>query len=196
MESGGGEGSGASGDPGFAPIAPYQGAPFAGAPYQGAPFTGTPYQAPSFTPPSGLDEANDPGFMARLKMGTDALQHAAAAKGSILSGGTLKAIERYAQDYASNEYGNVYNRALGTAGFNRDTGQQGFANQFGVSQFNAGQGQQGFRNALDVASFNAGQGQQGYQNRYGQFTDYMGNLNLAANRGLTAASLLYQRPGA
>ena len=66
-----------------------------------------------FQAPTELTMANDPGFQARLKMGTDALQASAAAKGSILSGGTLKALDRYAQDYASNEYGNVYGRAYG-----------------------------------------------------------------------------------
>ena len=76
----------------------------------------------TFQAPSGLTEANDPGFMARMKMGTDAIQSSAAAKGSVLSGGTLKALDRYAQDYGSNEYGNVYNRAL--TGYTTNVGTQ------------------------------------------------------------------------
>lgn len=70
----------------------------------------TPYQ--SFSAPTTLDEQNDPGYQARLALGTDALQKSAAARGSVLTGGTAKALDTYAQDYASNEYNNVYNRAL------------------------------------------------------------------------------------
>ena len=93
-----------------------------------------PYQAPEFKPPTGLDYMNDPGFAARMKMGTDAIQHAAAARGGILSGGTLKALERYGQDFGSNEFGNVFNRQLQTAGYNAGVGQQGYQNRYGQYQ--------------------------------------------------------------
>lgn len=71
----------------------------------------TPYSG-TFTAPTGLTEQNDPGFQARLKLGTDAVERSAAARGGVATGGTAKALETYGQDYASNEYGNVYNRAL------------------------------------------------------------------------------------
>jgi hypothetical protein len=71
----------------------------------------TPYSG-SFTAPTGLTEQNDPGYQARLQLGTDAIQKSAAARGSVVTGGTAKALDTYGQDYASNEYGNVYNRAL------------------------------------------------------------------------------------
>ena len=79
------------------------------------PYTG---QAPQFQPPTGLDYMNDPGYQARLKMGTDALQNSAFARGKGLTGGALKDLTQYAQDYASNEYGNVFNRAQQTYGAN------------------------------------------------------------------------------
>lgn len=85
--------------------------------------TGSFAQPPgTFTAPSGLDMSNDPGYLARMKIGTDAIQGAAAAKGSVLSGGTLKALERYGQDFGSNEYGNVYGRAL--TGYTTNVGVQ------------------------------------------------------------------------
>ena len=90
-----------------------------------------PYQAPPFEAPTGLNYMNDPGYEARLKMGTDAIQHAAAARGGILSGGTLKALARYGQDYGTNEFGNVFNRQLQTAGYNAGVGQQGYQNRYG-----------------------------------------------------------------
>jgi hypothetical protein len=65
-----------------------------------------------FTAPTGLTEQNDPGFQARLKMGTDALQNSAAARGGLTTGGTAKDLTQFSQDYASNEYSNVYGRAV------------------------------------------------------------------------------------
>ena len=66
---------------------------------------------PPFQSPSAADLQNEPGYQARYQMGADALQHSAAAQGSLLSGGFQKALARYGQDYASNEYSNAYNRA-------------------------------------------------------------------------------------
>jgi|HubBroStandDraft_6_1064221.scaffolds.fasta_scaffold642666_1 hypothetical protein len=70
-----------------------------------APWTGT-FQAPT------LNDTTDPGYQARLNLGETALQNSAAASGGALAGGTLKAVNSYAQDYASNEYSNVFNRAI------------------------------------------------------------------------------------
>ena len=56
------------------------------------------------------DYVADPGLAFRLKTGTDAIDGSAAARGSLLSGGTLKALTRYGQDYGSQEYGKAYDR--------------------------------------------------------------------------------------
>lgn len=61
------------------------------------------------------DVQMDPGFDFRMKEGQKALERSAASKGTLLSGGTAKALERYAQDYSSGEYGNAYNRQYGAA---------------------------------------------------------------------------------
>lgn len=58
----------------------------------------------------------DPGYQFRLNQGMDALQNSVAARGGLLSGNTLKAISNYGQDYASNEYGNAFNRLASLAG--------------------------------------------------------------------------------
>lgn len=52
----------------------------------------------------------DPGYQFRMQEGMKALQNSAAAKGSLNSGATMKALTKYGQDFASNEYTNVYNR--------------------------------------------------------------------------------------
>lgn len=63
-----------------------------------------------FQAPTDVTEQNDPGFQFRLQEGERALQNSAAAKGGLLSGNTARAMQQYGQDYASNEYNNVYNR--------------------------------------------------------------------------------------
>ena len=52
----------------------------------------------------------DPGYQFRLKEGMQGLERSAAARGGLLSGGTLKGIQRYGQDMASQEYTNAFNR--------------------------------------------------------------------------------------
>lgn len=77
----------------------------------------------AFVQPTAADMmANDPGYQARLQTGLDAVQGSAAAKGSVLSGGTLKALNDYSQTFASNEYNNYYNQAL--QGYTTNTGTQ------------------------------------------------------------------------
>jgi Skp family chaperone for outer membrane proteins len=52
----------------------------------------------------------DPGVQFRLKENQKAIERAAASRGNVLGGATLKALSRYTQDYASNEYQNAFNR--------------------------------------------------------------------------------------
>jgi|SRR5579864_2129083 len=71
----------------------------------------TPFSS-TFTPPTAVTEQNDPGYKFRLAQGEGALENSAAANGSLLSGDTLEALQKFGQSYASNEYSNVYDRAL------------------------------------------------------------------------------------
>jgi hypothetical protein len=52
----------------------------------------------------------DPGYGFRLSEGLKAVDRQAAARGGLISGGALKASQRYGQDLASQEFGNAYNR--------------------------------------------------------------------------------------
>lgn len=121
-----------------------------------------------FQAPTNVTEQNDPGYQFRLQQGNQALQNSAAARGNLLTGGTAKAIQQYGQDYASNEYGNVYNRALGEYQQNYSIFQQNQANQFnrlaavaGVGQTAAGQlgslGQSAAGNVGNILLGSAGQ---------------------------------------
>lgn len=75
------------------------------------------FHAPNFHAPTFAEAQQEPGYQFRLQGGSDALERSAAAKGVLRTGGTLKDITEYGQNFASQEYGNVFNRAL--EGFDR-----------------------------------------------------------------------------
>lgn len=52
----------------------------------------------------------DPGYGFRMSEGMKALERSAAARGGLLSGATLKGIQRFGQDLGSQEYQNAFNR--------------------------------------------------------------------------------------
>jgi hypothetical protein len=71
-----------------------------------------------------------PGYQARLQEGTDQVQQSAAANGLLASGSTLKALDQYSQDYASNEYDKEIARQMGVLG----VGQGATQGQVATSQ--------------------------------------------------------------
>ena len=128
------------------------------------------YTAPTFTAPTAAQAMASPGTQEGLQLGTDAIQASAAAKGSVLSGGTLKDLQQYAQNYGATQYGNVYNQAL--SGFNANTGAGQYANTSnlgaGQTAFNLNTGAGQYANTSNLgaglSAFNAntGAGQFGY----------------------------------
>ena len=56
------------------------------------------------------DFEQDPGYAFRQQEGMKALERSAAARGNLLSGSTMKGIQRFGQDLASQEYQNAFNR--------------------------------------------------------------------------------------
>jgi hypothetical protein len=81
--------------------------------------------------PTDVTEQNDPGFQFRLKEGAQAIQRSAAAKGTLLTGGTMKDLNSWAQGQASNEYGKVYDRAFNEYTTANQIFNQNQNNQFG-----------------------------------------------------------------
>jgi hypothetical protein len=75
-----------------------------------------------------------PGYQSRLNEGLDQVQQSAAAQGLLASGSTLKAVNDYGQDYASNEYDKELARQYQVLG----VGQGAVQSQAGIS----GQGNQ------------------------------------------------------
>lgn len=97
---------------------------------------------------TGQDIYDDPSYQFRLNQGTNAIQGSAAAQGGLLSGATLKALQGYGQDMASQEYQNGYNR------FNADQTNQynRLSNLIGIGQNAAAQtGNAGTQTAQAIA---------------------------------------------
>lgn len=119
----------------------------------------------------------DPGYQFRLEQGMNTLQNAAAAKGYLRTGGTLKDIQDFGQRAASQEYQSAVDRALAVAGFNEGNRR---------SQLDLGlrANDQNNRYGLQGAQFNADQTDRAYQNRYNaanQGYAYANQQNLAGN---------------
>ncbi len=66
--------------------------------------------ASKYTPFGMQQFQQDPGYAFRLKEGQQALDRSAAARGGLISGGALKAAQRYGQEMGSQEYTNAFNR--------------------------------------------------------------------------------------
>lgn len=66
--------------------------------------------ASEYTPFSMSQFQQDPGYTFRMSEGMKGLERSAAARGGLLSGSTLKGIQRFGQDLASQEYTNAFNR--------------------------------------------------------------------------------------
>jgi len=153
-----------------------------------------------FQAPTAATEQNDPGYQFRLQQGNQALQNSAAASGNLLTGGTAKAIQQYGQDYASNEYSNVYNRALGQYQQNYNIFEQNQANQFnrlasvaGLGQTAAGQlGQQGQAAASNISGTNATIGGQVGQSILNQGAATASGYAGIANAGMGGLNSLSQ----
>ena len=119
----------------------------------------------------------DPSYQFRLGEGMKALDRQAAARGGLISGGALKAAQRYGQDYASQEFGNAYNRLAAMAGIGQTaTGAMGnAAGNFGV---NAGQNYMGAANARASGYVGGASTLAGGLNQYMNYTQGQQNNQL------------------
>ena len=88
----------------------------------------------------------DPGYEFRQAEGAKTLERSAAARGGLLGGGTLKALTRYGQGVASDEYSSAYSR------FNNDRTQR-----FNRLSALAGTGQTAVNTGVNAGTTAAGQ---------------------------------------
>ena len=102
------------------------------------------FTAPLFAAPTFEEAQAEPGYEFRLSSGRDALERSAAARGTLRTGGTLKDILEYGQQFGAQEYSNVFNRALQTYGTKYQGAKDEYApllaqwsSQFGAEQMAA-----------------------------------------------------------
>ena len=108
------------------------------------------------------DYQADPGYAFRLSEGQKALDRQAAARGGLISGGALRAAQRYGQEMGSQEFGNAYNRALtgyntGVASENQLYNRQAALSGIGQTATNlVGQAGQNYGTSVGNALINQG----------------------------------------
>lgn len=134
----------------------------------------------------------DPSYQFRLKEGLKAVQNSAAARGGLLSGATMKAMNNYSQGVASDEYTNAFNRALTT--YNNRVGTlQSLAGIGQTATNQVGQAGQNFANNagnLQIAGANALAG--GYTGAANATASGYVNGANALNNAITSAYNNYQ----
>jgi hypothetical protein len=121
----------------------------------------------------------DPGYNFRMSEGMKGLERSAAARGGLLSGGTLKGIQRFGQDLASQEFQNAFNRY----GVERERRLAPLQSLAGVGQTTSrelGAAGTGFANTLGNIGMNqaaiAGNAGMARASAYGDTTNQLANL--------------------
>jgi hypothetical protein len=130
-------------------------------------------QAPQTYQNQAFNFQQDPGYQFQMQQGLAGVQNSAAAGGGLLSGATLKALQRYGQGLAGTSYQNAFNRNIAT-------NQQGLAqNQNAYNQYNTNRNF-GAENSMNQYTT---QNQQANQ-RYNQMSN-LANMGIGAANNLT-----------
>ena len=131
---------------------------------------------------TGQDIYSDPSYQFRLQQGQNAIQSSAAAQGGLLSGATLKALQNYGQESASQEYGNAYNRfnADQTNRYNRLSNLVGVGQNAAAQVGNAGaQTSQAIANNTMQGANSIAAGQVGSANAWAGTANNLGSMAAA-----------------
>lgn len=89
-----------------------------------------------FKEPTAAQVQAMPGYQFDLDQGIQALQRSAASKGSLLTGGTLKGLTQFGQNYADTNYQTFRNNAFQDYADTKDSFLQNETNRFGSQQSN------------------------------------------------------------
>jgi hypothetical protein len=140
----------------------------------------------------GMDQfQQDPGYAFRLSEGQKALDRSAAARGGLISGGALKAAQRYGQDMGSQEYTNAFNRYQSE----RSAQLNPLQSLAGIGQSATNfVGQAGAQNAANVGNLMTGGAAAGAAGQMGVANALSGGLGqyMNYNQNQTQNSLLQQ----
>lgn len=132
--------------------------------------------------PTTLEELQaTPGYQFQLQQGLQSVNNSAAAKGSLMSGRTMKELNNYAQGVASTGFTDAWNRW-----------RQAYENAFARKQARFQQGQQGYADEYARNAQRYEQGRQALQNAYNRYGQNQQNqysrLQNAANMGYQTAA--------
>jgi hypothetical protein len=141
----------------------------------------------------------DPGYQFRMQQGQNGLNSASAAAGNQLSGASQKALQRYGQNFASNEYNNAFNKFSNQRDFNQGQYQYGTTAGMGNAQniYNSAnqQAQQQYNRMAGLADLgvSGGQNMANYAQNYGnQMAGQYGNLGNAQAAGIIGRGQAWQ----
>ncbi len=112
------------------------------------PFTFEAFKAPDFN-----DIRKDPSYIGRRDEGLQAIEHGAAAKGLTRLPSTLKALGSWNQDFASREYGNIFDRSANTWSMNRNNAADNYSKNYGISRDVFDRNYQGSKDSFDMNAF-------------------------------------------
>ena len=140
--------------------------PFAGPnvrPLEYEPFAGyEPFVAPNVRPieyepfvaPTAESLREDPGYQFRRTEGLNAVLHSAASRGLSRGGSALKALDRYGQGHASEEYDRAHGRAVTEHGIGRTAALDQYGSDVGA--FNRGATTHGIGRTAALDQYGAG----------------------------------------
>lgn len=140
----------------------------------------------SFTAPTAQQAQQTPGYQFTLNQGEQALDRGAAARGSLLTGGTGEAEQQYGQGLASQTYQQTYNNALTQYQQAYNQFQQGQANTYNRLAGLAGTGQvaaQTLGNQGAQASNTMVNLGENTANQIGNYTQNLGSANASGYAG-------------
>lgn len=176
-----------SGAGGAAPAPPPDMAPYV--PKEWTQTAPTATKLAQYRPPTQAELEASPGYMSRLAASDRAFQRGAAAQGSVLNGGTVRRAGEVAQEFASNEYGNLVGQGQATTALNNAATSGDNANAYEQYVTNYGTFKDTEDRSFAARQQNFGEQQTGFQNRYRSFldansqslSDYLTNITTRRN---------------
>ena len=135
------------------------------------------FDAPDWQAPTAEGIYSDPSYQFRLDEGRKALERSAAGRGVLRTGGTLKDILGWGQNFASQEYGNIFDRAARSYDYQYRAARDEWSPTFLEWQTRASSSQRAkeleFQRAWDEYVF-------GQQMKYNYFDTFQDTLNANA----------------
>lgn len=148
-----------------------------------------PFAYKQFEAPTKDGIYSDPSYQFRLGEGQRALEQSAAGKGVLRTGGTMKNLLNYGQNAASQEYSNIFGRAV-------DTHNLGLSQELGTYGTNWGVSRDVLDREIDIwgAQNTAAQRQNEQFNQH-EFNNFLAEFDIFNSNRKRAGDYLFQGAG-